>query len=87
MPTSELYDYLIVGAGILGSATAFYLKKELPSSKILLIDKYPACGQGNTSKSNACYRNIFDTELNMQLCNASIECYKEIQKRFDLCLK
>ena len=50
----------------------------------MLIDKYPACGQGNTSKSNACYRNVFDTELNIQLCNASIEYYKEIQKSINL---
>ena len=55
MLENELFDYVIVGAGILGSATAYYLKKETLTSNILLIDNYPACGQGNTSISNACY--------------------------------
>lgn len=87
MVENNIYDYIIVGAGILGCATAAYLKESLKSSKILLLDKYSSCGQGNTSKSNACYRNVFDTELNIQLCNASIDYYKEVQKKHDIGLK
>jgi glycine/D-amino acid oxidase-like deaminating enzyme len=53
----EIWDYIIVGAGVLGVATAYYLKKKLPNKKILLIDKYSGAGFGNTGKSNAAYRN------------------------------
>ena len=88
MDSRTIYDYIIVGAGILGCATAKYLKEQIPTTeKVLLVDKYPACGQGNTSKSNACYRNVFDTILNIQLCNASIEYYKSIEKEYDIGLQ
>lgn len=87
MATSQVYDYVIIGAGILGSATAKYLKEAEPEKKILLVDKYSACGQGNTSKSNACYRNVFDTTLNIELCNASIEYYKHVEKTTNVGLK
>ncbi len=88
MNENKIYDYIIVGAGILGCATAKHLKDQIPKDeKVLLIDKYPACGQGNTSKSNACYRNVFDTQLNINLCNASIAYYKFVEKTFNLGLK
>ena len=69
----------MVGAGILGTATAKYLSEELPDKSILLLDKFSGAGQGNTGKSNACYRNVFDTKLNIQLCNASLSYYKDIE--------
>lgn len=90
MEKAEIYDYIIVGAGILGCATAKYLQDEIGNNKkILLIDKYMSCGQGNTSKSNACYRNVFDTELNIKLCNSSICYYTHVEKDlgFDLGIK
>ncbi|MHA2250483.1 MAG: NAD(P)/FAD-dependent oxidoreductase [Candidatus Kariarchaeaceae archaeon] len=76
----EEWDYIIVGAGILGTATASHLKKALPDQKILLIDKYAAAGQGNTIKSNASYRNIFDTHLNVVLASSSIQFYQELER-------
>ncbi len=88
MSDSQIYDFIIVGAGILGAATAKYLKEQVSKDKkILLIDKYSGCGQGNTSKSNACFRNVFDTTLNIELCNASIEYYKHVEKNSNLGLK
>lgn len=74
------WDYIIVGAGVLGTATANYLKGRDTDKKILLVDKYPTAGQGNTGKSNACYRNIFDTDLNVMICTASIEYYRQMEK-------
>ena len=88
MVEKQFYDFIIVGAGILGCATAKYLKEQISQNeKILLIDKYATCGQGNTSKSNACYRNIFDTALNISLCNSSVEYYKSVSKEVNLGLK
>ncbi|MCE7735983.1 MAG: FAD-binding oxidoreductase, partial [Candidatus Heimdallarchaeota archaeon] len=74
------WDYIIVGAGVLGTATASYLKGREPEKNILLVDKYSTAGQGNTGKSNACYRNIFDTALNVMICTASIEYYRQMEK-------
>lgn len=34
------YDYIIIGAGIAGLSTAYWLEKQSPNSKIAIIDKY-----------------------------------------------
>ena len=73
------WDYVFVGAGIFGVSAAKNLIERSPNSKILLIDKYSTSGQGNTIKSNACYRNVFDTEINIKLCNASIDYFKHVE--------
>ena len=47
-------DVVIVGAGVIGSATAFELAKR--GYKTLNIDKLPASGYGSTSNSCAIVR-------------------------------
>jgi L-2-hydroxyglutarate oxidase LhgO len=42
MSDSESFDIIIVGAGVIGVATAYYLQKNNPSKKILLVDRYLA---------------------------------------------
>lgn len=39
----------------------------------------PGPGQGNTAKSNACFRNVFTSETNYLLSNSTIEWFKHIQ--------
>ena len=36
----KTYDYLIIGAGIAGLSTAYWLEKKSPHAKIAVIDKY-----------------------------------------------
>lgn len=85
-PDQIIWDHIVVGAGILGTVTAKYLKEKNPETQILLIDKYSTVGQGNTSKSNACFRNVFDTHLNIVLSGSSIDYYKfmENENKIDL---
>ena len=52
------WDYVFVGAGIFGVSTAKSLLERKPDSKILLIDKYSASGQGNTVNSNVLHATI-----------------------------
>lgn len=87
--SDKVWDYVFVGAGVFGVSAAKNLIERKPNSKILLIDKYSAAGQGNTIKSNACYRNVFDTNINIQLSNASIEYFNfvENEEKVDLGLK
>ncbi len=33
-------DTLVIGAGVMGMASAYYMKKRDPSKKIVVIDKY-----------------------------------------------
>jgi len=53
------YDAIIVGAGIIGAATAFELAKK--GYKTLNIDKLPAAGYGSTSNSCAIVRAHYST--------------------------
>ncbi len=39
MNTSETYDYVIIGGGIVGISTAWQLKRRFPSKKIVLLEK------------------------------------------------
>ncbi|HEV2138338.1 MAG TPA: FAD-binding oxidoreductase [Nitrososphaerales archaeon] len=74
------YDIVVVGAGIMGVASAYHLKRNNPSKRILVVDRYGAVGQGNTGRSNAMFRNTFSSSDNQILSNTSIDFYKHVQE-------
>ncbi|MDL5501932.1 MAG: FAD-dependent oxidoreductase, partial [Candidatus Methanoperedens sp.] len=78
------FDFIINGAGVIGSATACYLKKALPGSKILLIDRNHTAGAGNTAKSAALFRNFFSSRINRALAGSSISYYLELGSKVQL---
>jgi sarcosine oxidase subunit beta len=53
------YDAVIIGAGIIGAATAFELAKR--GWKTLNVDKNPAVGHGTTGNSCAVIRTHYST--------------------------
>jgi len=73
------YDIIVVGAGIMGVASAYHLKKNNPSKRILVVDRFGAPGQGNTGRSNAMFRNTFSSTDNQTLSNSSIDFYTDVQ--------
>lgn len=74
------YDIIVVGAGIMGMASAYHLKKNNPSKRIVVVDRYGAPGQGNTGRSNAMFRNTFSSSDNQILSNSSIDFYAHVQE-------
>ncbi|KAI4155339.1 MAG: hypothetical protein L6R39_001261 [Caloplaca ligustica] len=61
-------SYIIVGAGIFGSSTAFHLKRQLPEASIILIDRseYPcpvAASHDINKIVRADYESLFYCEL------------------------
>src|SRR5271157_204315 len=72
-------DVLVVGAGILGVASAYHILRNNPGKKVLVVDRYGAAGQGNTGRSNAMFRNTFSSRDNQTLANASIDYYLNTQ--------
>lgn len=56
---TERYDAIIIGAGIIGAATAFELAKK--GYRTLSVDKLPAAGYGPTSHSCAIIRVHYST--------------------------
>ena len=73
-------DVLVIGAGIMGMASAYHLKKNSPEKDVLVIDRYGSPGQGNTGRSNAMFRNTFSSKDNQVLSNASIDFFIHAQE-------
>ncbi len=71
------YDVIVVGAGILGAATAHHILEAHPGLSALLIDR-DGVAQGNTSKSVAMVRDAFTSPPSHALAYASIESYKRM---------
>ncbi len=79
LSNEETFDIVVVGAGVIGVSTAYYLQKNNPSKKILLVDRYLAAGQANTAMSAAAVRNMFASSTNQLLTDTSIKYFEYVQ--------
>ena len=55
----KIYDYLIIGAGIVGLTIAYELKKRKPSSKIIIIDKENEVAQHASGRNSGILHSGF----------------------------
>ncbi len=74
------YDYVVVGAGIVGLATAYHLKRLEPQASVSVVEAGPAPGSGDTGRSMAAFRAFFTSRLNMLLAGSSIEYYLSVER-------
>ncbi len=79
-------DFLVVGAGIVGLATAYHLKRLSPGSEVLVVERASGPGAGDTGRSAAAFRNFFTSRVNVLLAGSSVEFYRHVQEEegFDL---
>ncbi len=77
-------DTIIVGAGVIGTSTAYHLKRMDPERDILLLEREKRPGNGNTGKSAALYRNIFSSATSKLLSTSSIRYYMELGNRIQM---
>ncbi len=80
MPDAEGHDVVVVGAGILGLASAYHILKSAPGLDLLVLDRLPGAGRGTTARSAAGYRDMFTSPVNRQLSRASISFYEGLQQ-------
>jgi glycine/D-amino acid oxidase-like deaminating enzyme len=80
LSSSPKYDVLVVGAGIFGMASAYYIKMNSPDKNVIAIDRYGDVAQGNSGRSNAMYRNMFTSVDNRTLSDTSIDFYNHVQR-------
>ncbi|MFW9923874.1 MAG: NAD(P)/FAD-dependent oxidoreductase [Candidatus Thorarchaeota archaeon] len=78
------FDTIIIGGGIIGSSTAYHLKRNNPEQKILLLEKNNKIAEGNTAKSAALYRNLFSSSTSQKLSTSSILFYESIAEKIGL---
>ena len=73
-------DVLVIGAGVLGLSSAYYLKKRDPSRKVIVVERLSGPGQGNSAKSEGGYRNVFASEVNYLLADSTIDWFHHLQE-------
>ena len=57
-------EVIIIGAGILGLASAYHILKRSRQLDLLVLDRLKGPGRGNTARSAAAYRVMFSSPLN-----------------------
>ena len=60
-PMTKKPKVIIVGAGILGLASAYHLLQDHPDLDLLVVERLPGPGRGNTARSAAAYRDMFSS--------------------------
>lgn len=86
---SQEFDVIVVGAGIVGLASAYHILSQDPGCRVVIVEKATSAGQGDTAKTVAGIRNTFTSEVNRLLSETSIDFYKHVQEevKFDLHLE
>ncbi|MCS7110325.1 MAG: FAD-binding oxidoreductase [Candidatus Caldarchaeum sp.] len=72
------YDVLVVGGGILGLASAYYIKLHNRQLSVAVVERERDVGQGNTARSVGGYRQgIFTSRVNQVLAETSVQHLRE----------
>jgi glycine/D-amino acid oxidase-like deaminating enzyme len=70
---TKTYDIIIVGGGIMGSATAYYLMMADPTLKVAVVERDPTYTQASTTLSMANVRIQFTLKENVQISQYAIQ--------------
>jgi FAD-dependent oxidoreductase domain-containing protein 1 len=69
-------DIIIVGGGVMGSSTAFSLRKVGYTGRIIVFEKDPIYEFSSTSRSAGGIRQLYTTAINIQISRYSLQVYK-----------
>lgn len=72
----KTYDVIIIGGGIMGSATAYYLTKKDPSLKVAVIERDPTYARASTTLSMSNVRIQFSLKENIQISQYAFDVLK-----------
>lgn len=67
-PAHSKYDVVIIGGGIMGASTAWFLTDEPDfNGRVLVIERDTTLEFASTAHTNSCVRQQFSTELNVRI--------------------
>ncbi|HKY36776.1 MAG TPA: FAD-binding oxidoreductase [Polyangiaceae bacterium] len=75
-PLPEAADVVVVGAGIMGLATAYHLAKDHGQKRVLVLDASYLCG-GASGRNGGGVRAQWSSEANVRLMQESLQLCKE----------
>ena len=78
--TSKTYDIIIIGGGIMGSATAYYLMKADPKMRVVVVEKDPTYAQASTTLSMSNVRTQFSLAANVQISLYAIQVLRQFEE-------
>lgn len=82
MPERTAYDVVIVGGGIMGSSTAWFLTDmDDFDGTVLVIERDPTYAFASTTHTNSCIRQQFSTELNIRISQFTAHFLKNLRDR------
>lgn len=78
----KAYDVVIVGGGVVGSASAYFLKKRGFTGSIAIVEKDTTWGTGCTARSVGGLRQQFSTPENIALSMFGVKLVKNLKQEF-----
>lgn len=73
-------DIIIVGGGVMGSSTAYALRKNGYEGSIAVFEKDLTYTYSSTARSAGGFRQLYSTSINIQLSRFSLQVYKNFAK-------
>jgi sarcosine oxidase subunit beta len=80
MNSNNHFDAIIIGAGSLGTPTAFYLAEA--GLKVLVLESVPSVGQGSNKRAIGGIRATHSDPAKIRMCLRSIEIFSTFKERF-----
>lgn len=78
-PARASYDVVIVGGAIMGSSTAWWLRKLGFDGSVLVVERDQSYEWCSTAHTNSCIRQQFSTELNIRISQFGAEFVNNIR--------
>ncbi|MGD9057830.1 MAG: FAD-binding oxidoreductase [Desulfobacterales bacterium] len=78
--SKKSFDIIIIGGGIMGSATAYYLISADPALKIAVVERDPTYERASTTLSMANVRTQFSLKENVQISQYTIRILKSFEE-------
>ena len=70
---------VVIGAGIVGLASAYHILRQRPGVDLVVVERLPGPGLGDTAKSAAAFRDMFSSRVNRELSQGSIAFYEKLE--------
>ncbi len=79
MSVTTVYDVIIVGGGIMGSSTAYYLTRMHPALKVAVVERDPTYARASTTLSMSNVRIQFSLKENIQISQFALQVLDRFQ--------